>query len=324
MSKVNRIAVLTSGGDAPGMNAAIRAVVRAARSHQIEVLGVMDGYEGLLEGRFKPINTETVADIIQRGGTILKSSRSEVFPTDEGILRAVTMLNTFKVDGLVVIGGDGSLTGAKNLYKNGVRTMGLPGTIDTDLAYTDVTIGFDTSVNTVLDAISKVRDTSSSHGRVTVIEVMGRNCGDIALHAGVAGGAGYVLLPEVDVDVDLICQKLVAERNQGKLNTIIMIAEGANIKTNDLVEILETKTGIETRAVVLGYVQRGGSPTAGDRILASRLGNRAVELLVEGKSGRALGMQCNAVVDIDLEEALAMKNEVDEDLLNLARKLTRL
>ncbi|MDO5331202.1 MAG: ATP-dependent 6-phosphofructokinase, partial [Bacillota bacterium] len=253
---MRRIGVLTSGGDSPGMNACIRAVVRGALSYGMDVYGIKRGYEGLIDGDIMQMDVSSVADIIHRGGTILRTARSDRFQTVEGFSRAVAMLDTFGIDGLVVIGGDGSLHGALELLKAGVPVIGLPGTIDNDLGYTDYTIGFDTAVNTALAAIGNIRDTSSSHGRTTIIEVMGRNCGDIALYCGLAGGAETILIPEEEVDVNDICKKLIIGMNRGKLHSIIIRAEGVNISSNDLANEIKQKTGLDTKVVVLGYIQR--------------------------------------------------------------------
>lgn len=318
---MKRIALLTSGGDSPGMNAAIRAVVRTAIYNKLEVYGIKRGYEGLIHGEIEEMTLSSVADIIHRGGTILRSARSEMFKTEEGFKKALYMLENFSIEGLIVIGGDGSFRGARDLSNAGVPTIGLPGTIDNDLAYTDFTIGFDTAVNTVLSAVGNIRDTSSSHGRASIIEVMGRNCGDIALYAGVAGGAESILIPEEKTDINEVCQRIIQGKNRGKLHSIILLAEGAGIKSHELVKIIEERTGIETRVAVLGYIQRGGTPTAADRMLASRTGNRAVELLIEGKAGRVVGIRGNEIVDFDIDEALEMKREPERKLYDLARIL---
>jgi len=301
---MKRIGVLTSGGDSPGMNACIRAVVRSALAYGLEVYGIKRGFEGLIDGDIEVLNVSSVADIIHRGGTVLRTARSERFMTEEGLKRAVSMLDTFGIQGLVVIGGDGSLTGAKKLQDAGVSVIGLPGTIDNDLGYTDFTIGFDTAVNTALSAIGNIRDTSSSHGRTTIIEVMGRNCGDIALYCGLAGGAETILIPEEPVDVNDICKKLILGMNRGKLHSIIIRAEGVPISSEELAEEIKTKTGLDTKVVVLGYIQRGGSPTATDRLLASRMGVHAVELLKEDISDKAVGIRGDEIFSMDLGEAL--------------------
>lgn len=319
---MKRIGVLTSGGDAPGMNAAIRAVVRGAISEGMEVYGIQRGYEGLINGEINQMNVSSVADIIQRGGTILRTARSERFLQQEGFKRALDMIENFGIEGIVVIGGDGSLRGGRDLTKAGVPVMGLPGTIDNDLAYTDFTIGFDTSVNTVLSAIGNIRDTSSSHERTTVVEVMGRNCGDIALYAGLAGGAETILIPEIDVDISSVCKKIITGKNRGKVHSIIIRAEGVKMSSQELAQVLEDRTGLETKIVVLGYIQRGGSPTARDRMLASQVGYRAVKLLHEDSSSRAIGISGNQIVDYDLEEALNMKRLPETSMIRLAEILS--
>lgn len=314
---MKRIGVLTSGGDSPGMNAAIRAVVRGAVYNKMEVYGIERGYEGLIDGDIRELGIADVSDILQRGGTILRTARSERFMTPEGLQRAVDMLQNFEIEGLVVIGGDGSLHGGLKLDQKGVTVIGLPGTIDNDLAYTDFTIGFDTSVNTVLSAIGNIRDTTSSHGRSIVIEVMGRHCGDIALYAGVCGGAEIVLIPEEPVDINAVCRKIVEGKNRGKLHSVVIRAEGVEIPTDELVAKIQQRTGMETKAVVLGYIQRGGSPTARDRMLASRTGCRAVELLYADSGSRAVGISGSEIVDFDLAEALEMKRMPDPEILKL-------
>ncbi|MGI6733711.1 MAG: 6-phosphofructokinase [Anaerovoracaceae bacterium] len=312
------IGVLTSGGDAPGMNAAIRAVVRSAIYNKLKVYGIRRGYEGLLEGDFEEMDVSSVSDIIQRGGTMLRTARSEEFMEPSGFQRALDMLENFEIDGLVVIGGDGSLRGGLKLSRAGIKVMGLPGTIDNDLAYTEYSIGFDTAVNTVLSSISNIRDTSSSHGRCTVVEVMGRNCGNIALYSGLAGGAEYILVPEEEVDINKMCRKIVQGKNRGKLHSLIIRAEGVKLGTLELAEIIEQRTGLETREVVLGYTQRGGSPTARDRNLASLMGYRAVELLLADSESRAIGIRGGEIIDMDLSEALEMKRTWDPSIMNLA------
>lgn len=311
------IGVLTSGGDAPGMNAAIRAVVRSAIYRECKVYGIQRGYDGLVNAKLREMNLSSVADIIHRGGTILQTARSEEFKTEAGRKKALNVLEVFNVDGVIVIGGDGSMTGAVKLNELGIPTIGVPGTIDNDLAYTDYTIGFDTAINTVVEAISKIRDTSSSHGRVNIVEVMGRRCGDIALYCGLAGGAESIVLPEMPHDIDEVCRKIIRGKNRGKLHSLILLAEGAGSAV-EMAKIIEEKTSMETRATILGHIQRGGSPTAADRILASHLGARAVELLIEGKESRAVGIKCNQMVDLDMAEALAMEKELDAATYELA------
>ena len=304
-----RVGILTSGGDAPGMNACVRAVVRGCIYYGMEVIGIHQGYEGLLNDDMEMMQTSSVADIIHRGGTILQTARCARFENDEGILDGYENLRKHGIEALVVVGGDGTMRGALRLHElTRMRVFGLPGTIDNDLAYTDFTIGFDTSVNTALNAIGNIRDTSSSHGRTTIIEVMGRDCGDIALHAGLAGGAETIMIPERPFDLDDIVKKLQAGRDRGKRHSIIVKAEGAAISSSDLAAALtERMGGVEVKVVILGYIQRGGSPTARDRILASRTGVRCVELIREGVSNAAIGIKGDTIVDYPLSVALAME-----------------
>lgn len=318
-----KIGVLTSGGDAPGMNAAIRAVVRCGIDVGFEVYGIKRGYEGLLDGEIEQMNLSSVGDILHRGGTILKTARSERFSTEEGVKRAKIILDTFGIEALIVIGGDGSMRGALELSKLGVNVMCLPGTIDNDLAYTDYTIGFDTAVNTVLDAISKVRDTSSAHERNTIIEVMGRHCGDIALYAGVGGGAEAVLIPEVEADVNRVCRKILQGAGRGKLNSIIINAEGSGVSSEELAKEIAEVTGRETRIVVLSYLQRGGVPTLDDRLLASQSGAKAIELIQSGIKNRAIGTVNGKIQAFEIEGALAEKPEFDHELYELIDVLSK-
>ena len=305
-----RVAILTSGGDAPGMNACIRAVVRGCLYYGMEVFGVRQGYEGLINDDFEQMNVGSVADIIHRGGTILQTARSVRFMTDEGVLDGYENLKKHGIEALVVIGGDGTLTGGLKLHEmTRMPVFGLPGTIDNDLAYTDFTIGFDTSVNTVLQAIGNIRDTSSSHGRTTIIEVMGRHCGDIALHAGLAGGAETILIPEKAFKIEDMIRKLQAGISRGKRHSIIIKAEGVDIESKALAKILEERLGGETKVVILGYIQRGGSPTARDRILASRTGVRCVELIREGVKNAAIGIKGDTIVHYPLSVALSMEKD---------------
>lgn len=317
---IKKIAVLTSGGDAPGMNAAIRAVVRTALHHNIEVMGVQRGYSGLLNGEMFQMNRSSVSDIIQRGGTILRTARCEEFKKEEVRKEAVKILQDNGVDALVVIGGDGSFTGAKLLSKLGVKTVGLPGTIDNDLSYTDYTIGFDTALNTVVEAIDKIRDTSTSHERVSVVEVMGRNCGDIALYTGVACGAEYIITPEKGYDKDQLCDIILEGKKKGKMHNLILLAEGVG-GAEELSKYIQGKTNIETRATVLGHIQRGGSPSAFDRVLASRMGSRAIELLLEGKTSRVVGIKENVIFDEDIDTALALDRKFDEKLFEISEEI---
>lgn len=318
---MKKIAVLTSGGDAPGMNAAIRAIVRTGLDKGLKVMGVERGYSGLINGELFDMDRYSVSDIIQRGGTILKTARCEEFKTEEGRKRAATILRAYGIDGLIVIGGDGSFRGAQLLSKLGISTIGLPGTIDNDLAYTDYTIGFDTAVNTVLNAINKIRDTSTSHERASVIEVMGRNCGDIALYAGIAGGAESIIIPEIGYNPDEICTSILKGKMRGKLHNLIVLAEGVG-GANELAKKIEEVTGIESRATILGYIQRGGSPSAQDRILASKMGYRAVELIEEGKSSRVVGIKNGSIIDMDIDEALAMEKKLNKDLYEIAKVIS--
>lgn len=316
------IGVLTSGGDAPGMNAAIRAVVRMGIDKGIKVMGIRRGYHGLIRGEIEEMNRSSVADIIQRGGTILRTARCEEFKTEEGRKKAASILNVFGIEGLVVIGGDGSFRGAQKLSQMGIPSLGIPGSIDNDLAYTDYTIGFDTALNTVLDAMNKLRDTSTSHERVSIIEVMGRNCGDIALYAGLAGGAENIIVPEVEFNVEDVCKTIIEGKIKGKLHNITVLAEGVGHAT-ELAKTIEETTGLESRVTILGHIQRGGSPTAFDRVLASRMGARAVELLEQNISSRVIGVRGNKIIDVDIDEALDMKKDIDRDLLKLAYVLSK-
>ncbi|MDR1292458.1 MAG: 6-phosphofructokinase [Clostridiales Family XIII bacterium] len=311
---MKRIAVLTSGGDSPGMNATIRAIVRSALCEDMEIFGIERGYEGLIAGELSQMDRRSVSDIIQRGGTILKTARSANFMTDEGFKRALNMLLSFQIEGLIVIGGNGSLRGAVELMDAGVKVIGLPGTIDNDLPFTDFTIGFDTAVNTVLSAIGNVRDTSASHDRTTIIEVMGAKCGDIAIYAGITGGAEIILTPEHETDLNEICRVLVENNNKGKSSSIIVKAEGVEVSTAVLEREIAERTGLEVKMVILGYIQRGGSPTASDRMLASRLGYEAVKLLKNDVSGKAVGVVGGEVKSIGLRESLEMENTKIVDL----------
>ncbi|MDD6254555.1 MAG: 6-phosphofructokinase [Eubacteriales bacterium] len=319
---MKRIGVLTSGGDAPGMNAAIRAVVRGAVYNDMQVYGIFDGYEGLMNGEIEEFSRSSVSDIIHRGGTILKSSRSPKFKTPEGIRQAAAQAAKFGLEGIVVIGGDGSFRGSVNLLRAGIATIGVPGTIDNDLGYTDRTIGFDTAVNTVVSLLGNIRDTTVAHGCATVVEVMGRNCGDIALRAGLASGAESILIPEVPYDIDKICERMKAGKKRGKNHSIIMKAEGVSIPTEELAHLLEARTGIKTRTVIPAYIQRGGSPTATDRLLASRLGYKAVELLRDDVRGVAVGIHGDDVIVTDIEEAINIKNKPDLKNIELASILS--
>ena len=319
---MKRIGVLTSGGDAPGMNAAIRAVVRMGISKGMEVYGIRRGYEGLLDGDIEKMEWRSVGDIIQRGGTILRTARSERFLTEEGQEQGAGILGTFGIEGLVVIGGDGSFKGGLALTSQGIRVMGIPGTIDNDMGYTDYTIGFDTAVNTVLSLISNIRDTASAHERTTIVEVMGRQCGDIALHAGLCGGADEILIPEVEPDIDQVCRKVLRGHQRGKLHSIIIKAEGVEIESDVLAEIIEERTGRETRVVVPAHIQRGGTPSGRDRMLASLMGAKAVELLSYGEGSKAVGISGGEITAYDLDKALKMERGFGKDIYEMAEILS--
>lgn len=318
---MKRIGVLTSGGDAPGMNAAVRAVVRKAIYHDMEIYGVFGGYAGLMSGNIKKLELGSVGDIIHRGGTFLQSARSEEFKTKEGRQKGIEQLKKHGIEGLVVIGGDGSYRGAMLLTEEGFPCVGVPGTIDNDIPGTEFTIGFDTAVNTVIDAVDKIRDTASSHERTFVIEVMGRNAGDIALWAGLAGGAETILIPEAEQDIQEIAQRLKNGQERGKKHSIIIVAEGV-MSGYEAGKQIEEVTKMDTRVTVLGHVQRGGTPTVTDRVLASRLGARAVELLLNNTGGRAVGIENNQLVDYDIIEALAMPHKIDLDIYKLSKELS--
>ena len=317
---MKRIGVLTSGGDAPGMNAAIRAVVRVAYANGIQVYGVKGGYNGLIEGDMRVLSRRDVTGISQHGGTILHTARCPEFKTEAGRQKAVINLKANGVEGLVVIGGDGTFTGARELCKLGIPTIGVPGTIDNDLAYTDYCIGFDTAINTVVSSIGKIRDTMDSHGRIGVIEVMGRNCGDIALFSGVACGAEAVIIPEFEWDIDKIARSLMERYELGVQTGIVVVAEGASSAEEITKQMIE-RTGLDIRGTVLGHVQRGGDPTAMDATLAARLAGRAVELLRDNKGNRVVGITNNAIKDYDITEALEKKKRMHRKLYQLAYDL---
>lgn len=316
--KLNSIAVLTSGGDAPGMNAAVRAVVRAALNKNIQVYGVRRGYNGLLTGEVVQMNLRSVSDIIHRGGTMLCTARSEEYNTPAGVKKAADYCRSLGVNGVVVIGGDGSFRGARDLSGAGIPCVGIPGTIDNDIACSDYTIGFDTAMNTALEMVDKIRDTAQSHDRCSVVEVMGRRCGDIALQTGIACGATAILVPEKPVDLDkMVVQKILDTKATGKRHFIVVVAEGVG-GTEEIAKYIEEKTGIESRATILGHVQRGGSPTLRDRVVASAMGHHAVELLSSGIGDRVVALQGGNIVDLDITDALNMKRVFDEELYNIA------
>ncbi|MFV8827550.1 6-phosphofructokinase [Alkalihalobacterium sp. APHAB7] len=318
---MKKIGVLTSGGDSPGMNAAIRAVVRKAIFHELEVYGVYGGYSGLITGEIKKLEIGSVGDIIHRGGTMLHTARCEEFKTEAGQKKAIEQLKKYGIEGLVVIGGDGSYRGAQKLTEHGYPTIGVPGTIDNDIPGTDFTIGFDTALNTIIDAIDKIRDTATSHERTYVVEVMGRDAGDLALWAGLAGGAESIIIPEAPYEMEQIVSRLKRGHQRGKKHSIIIVAEGVGSGI-DIGQKIQEATSLETRVTVLGHIQRGGSPTAADRVLASRLGAKAVELLLEGQAGRTVGIQSNKLVHHDINDILQVKHSIDNEMYKLSQELS--
>lgn len=309
-----KIAVITSGGDAPGMNACLRAITRYALNRNIEVCAFLCGYKGILEDDYVDLTRKSVSNIIHTGGTFIQTDRSKEFRERKYRDKAAEILKKHNIDALVVIGGDGSFRGASDLYNDeDFNVMAIPGTIDNDLAYTDITLGFDTAVNNVLWAINTLRDTMQSHNKVTVVEVMGRHSGDIALHAGMAGGAEFIIIPEVPYDMDEICEGILQSEKQGKRSNLIVIAEGA-CKMEDFCAEFEKKTGVVPRQTRLGFIQRGGSPTHIDRYIGSVFGIYAVKAIIEGKRCRAIGLKQSKVYDIDISDALSMKKTVDKEL----------
>lgn len=323
MANVKKIAVLTSGGDSQGMNAAVRAVVRSAIYFGIEVFGIQRGYQGLLNRDIFPMDLRSVGDIIQRGGTVLQSARCLEFLTPEGQQKGANILNEMGIDGLVVIGGDGSYKGANKLSKLGINTMALPGTIDNDISFTDYTIGFDTAVGVVVDAVNKLRDTMSSHERSSIVEVMGRHCGDIALHAGLASGAETILVPEMPYDLNEVADRMRDNFIKGKRHSIVIVAEGVG-KGEDVAQALKDRhASLDARVTVLGHIQRGGTPTPGDRNLASRLGDFAVRSLIEGQSDKACGIIKGELVLTDIDLVVNTKKDFDKELYELASRLSQ-
>lgn len=314
---MRRIAILTSGGDAPGMNGAIRAVVRKSLYYGYEVFGIERGYEGLIQGNFKQMDTASVAGIIQRGGTVLKTARSKDFRTPEGFAKALRNLKEYNIFCLVVIGGDGSMAGAKMLSEAGINTVVIPGTIDNDMAGTDYTIGFDTAINTALDAVNKIRDTVESHSRVAIIEVMGRSAGHIALMTGLACGAEKILLPEEKLDLDSVCRKLSETYKRGKRYSIIVVAEGA-ASGYDVAKAIKEKTEFDASVTVLGYIQRGGSPSAKDNIMASRMGSMAVDAIAENTMNCLVGANLGEIILLDYRTAMQGARGVNKKLHRLA------
>ena len=318
---LKKIAVLTSGGDAPGMNAAVRAVVRKSIFEGLEVAGVYNGYQGLIEGKIENMELGSVGDIIQRGGTMLRSARSPEFLTVEGRKKALGQIQKHGIEGLVIIGGDGSFRGAFELIKLGVPCVCVPATIDNDIKGTDFTIGFDTALNTVIEAIDKIRDTASSHERTFIIEVMGRDAGDLALWAGLAGGAETILIPEESYDLEEIVDRLASGTGRGKKHSIIIVAEGV-MSAHELGKKLTETADIDFRYSVLGHIQRGGSPSARDRVIASQFGARAVEVLLKGDSGKAVGLQKHQVVDYELENVFDAESKADMLMYKLSQELS--
>ena len=312
------IAVLTSGGDAPGMNAAVRAVARAALCKGMRVIGVRRGYNGLLNGDVFEMNLRSVSDIIHRGGTVLYTARSEEYNTPAGVKKAADTCRELGVSGVVVIGGDGSFRGARDLTGQGILCVGIPGTIDNDIACSEYTVGFDTAMNTAMDMIDHIRDTAQSHDRCSVIEVMGRRCGDIALQTGIVVGATAILVPEKEYDLEKdIIQRMIATQKTGKKHFIVIVAEGVG-GSAEIARRIEERTGVETRLTVLGHVQRGGMPTLRDRVVASAMGHKAVELLSNGIGNRVVAMTNGKIVDYDITEALNMERVFDNELYQLA------
>ena len=316
------IAVLTSGGDAPGMNAAVRAVVRAGINKGMRVYGVYRGYNGLLNGDVQEMNLRSVSDIIGFGGTMLYTARSEEFATPAGIKKAADFCRSIDVSGVVVIGGDGSFKGARALTNAGINCIGIPGTIDNDIACSEYTVGFDTAMNTAIQMVDRIRDTAQSHDRCSIVEVMGRRCGDIALQTGIATGATAILVPEIPYNIERdVIQRIVNTQKTGKKHFIVVVAEGVG-KVAELANYIENRLGIETRATILGHVQRGGSPTLRDRVVASEMGFRAVELLEKNLGNRVVAMKDGKIIDLDINEALDMQSVFDEDLYKIAMTIS--
>lgn len=331
---MKKIGVLTSGGDAPGMNPAIRSVVRTAVYRNKEVIGFYNGFSGLLNGEYTEMNRKSVGDIIHRGGTILRTARCREFETKEGREKAYKKLEKLEIDGLIIIGGNGSLTGAKLLNEEcGIPVIGIPATIDNDLAMTEFCIGFDTAMNTVLDALNKIRDTATSHERTFVVEIMGRDAGYLTLYTGMAGGAESILIPEIEFRLDDIINNCKAGFERGKLHNIIVVSEGAGKElkeegkndrniANIIGNHIKNELSVETRVTILGHLQRGGSPTARDRIISTQMGAKAVDLLLDGEENRMVSCQANNIVDVSLDKALNKEKSIDMDIYNLARILS--
>lgn len=316
------IAVLTSGGDAPGMNAAVRAVVRAGISKGMKVYGVYRGYNGLLNGDIEEMNLRSVSDIIGNGGTMLYTARSEEFNTPAGVKKAADYCKKIGISGVVVIGGDGSFRGARDLTGAGINCIGVPGTIDNDIACSEYTVGFDTAMNTAIQMVDRIRDTAQSHDRCSIVEVMGRRCGDIALQTGIATGATAILVPEIEYNIERdVIERIINTQKTGKKHFIVVVAEGVG-GVHDLAKYIEQRLGIEARATVLGHVQRGGAPTLRDRLVASEMGFKAVQLLDKNLGNRVVAMQNGKIIDLDINEALDMKRVFDTDLYNIAMSIS--
>ena len=319
---MKKIGVLTSGGDAPGMNAAVRAVVRTACENGMEVVGIRRGYTGLINGDMVELNIRSVSDIIHRGGTILYSARCLEFKEEAGLQKAVQTCKDNDIEGIVVIGGDGSFRGARDLSLRGIPCIGVPGTIDNDIACTDYTIGYDTCLNTIMEMVDRVRDTTESHDRCSVIEVMGRRAGYLALNAGIAVGATTILVPEFDFDIERdVIERMRRTQKTGKRHFIIMVAEGIG-GVEELARKIEAETQVESRAVILGHVQRGGAPTCKDRVVASQMGNRAVKLLLDGIGNRVVGMKNEQIFDMDIYEALSQTKTLDRELFDISYEIS--
>ena len=316
------IAVLTSGGDAPGMNAAVRAVVRSGINMGMRVYGVYRGYNGLLNGDVKEMNLRSVSEIIGNGGTMLYTARSEEFKKKEAQERAADFCRSMGISGVVVIGGDGSFRGAQALTNAGINCIGVPGTIDNDIACSEYTVGFDTAMNTAIDMVDRIRDTAQSHDRCSIVEVMGRRCGDIALQTGISAGATAILVPEVEFNIEKdVISRIINTQKTGKKHFIIVVAEGVG-KVNDLAKYIEQRLGIEARATILGHVQRGGTPTVRDRVVASQMGYKAVDLLNQGKGNRVVVMRDGKITDLDIDEALSMERVFDMELYKVAMTIS--
>lgn len=314
---MNTIGVLTSGGDAPGMNAAVRAVVRTAIAMGMKVKGIRRGYNGLIEGDIIDLDVRSVSDIIHRGGTVLYTARSPRFKTEEGMKEAIDNCKKHGIEGIVVIGGDGSYRGARDLSLHGIPCVGVPGTIDNDISSTEYTIGFDTAMNTAMEMVDKIRDTAQSHDRCSVVEVMGRRAGYLALQTGIAVGATAVLVPEVEFKIEDVIEKIKATKKTGKKHFIIVVAEGVG-GVEDIAKKIEEETGVESRATILGHVQRGGNPTVSDRVMATEMGYAAVKLLKDGIGNRVIGWKKGEIVNYDIYEALNMKKPFDDEMYEIA------